>query len=272
MRLRGSMVTSDLELLRREIFARPGDDALRLAYSDALEERGGPGDLGRAECIRVQIEAESAVPCPDCSRRSRRYCEKPSCRFGLDDRALTAIFDSQELRIGGGMMEYIGGGGLGETRQGAFWRRGFVESVRLDIRTFLGGPCRRCHGSGAAIAAWDSGHERCLECIGSGRIEGVARRLFEEHPVTRVEFTCRDPSQRSPVLVGSQVYQWNEGDPIDAPYLLPAKLLAWPNGSDRNGFPGMAFLSQQDSIDWLSRLAVTYGRKLAGWPPLAVGQ
>jgi uncharacterized protein (TIGR02996 family) len=47
---------TDLDALYAAILAEPGEDTPRLAYADALDERGGPGDAARAEFIRLQIE------------------------------------------------------------------------------------------------------------------------------------------------------------------------------------------------------------------------
>jgi uncharacterized protein (TIGR02996 family) len=46
----------DIDLLYREILAKPDDDTVRLAYADLLDERGWPHDVDRAEFIRVQVE------------------------------------------------------------------------------------------------------------------------------------------------------------------------------------------------------------------------
>lgn len=46
---------TDLDLLLAAVLAEPECDTRRLAYADALDERGGPGDAERAEFVRVQI-------------------------------------------------------------------------------------------------------------------------------------------------------------------------------------------------------------------------
>lgn len=45
----------DPELMLREVLANPDDDTVRLAYADALGERGRRWDDWRAELIRVQV-------------------------------------------------------------------------------------------------------------------------------------------------------------------------------------------------------------------------
>lgn len=49
------MVASDVELLRKAVTENPYEDVPRLAFADALDERGNPGDATRAEFIRTQI-------------------------------------------------------------------------------------------------------------------------------------------------------------------------------------------------------------------------
>ena len=46
---------TDLDAILARIIAEPGEDTVRLAYADALDERGEPGDAERAEFVRVQV-------------------------------------------------------------------------------------------------------------------------------------------------------------------------------------------------------------------------
>ncbi|WP_439627514.1 TIGR02996 domain-containing protein [Gemmata sp.] len=69
-----------VDALHRSILADPDNDTLRLAYADALDERGRGDDAARAELIRVQIRAEklTRVPVsPRCGSVSDRWC--PAC-------------------------------------------------------------------------------------------------------------------------------------------------------------------------------------------------
>lgn len=104
------MVASDVELLRRAVVENPYDDAPRLIYADALDERGNPGDAARAEFVRLQVEQHrlgpprlqiDAIPTP----RGDDYMEVvtgtiPSLSVGarVDVAAPTRARDRRETR------------------------------------------------------------------------------------------------------------------------------------------------------------------------------
>ena len=112
----------------RAICESPADDTARLVYSDWLEDRAGPGDLARAEFIRLQIRLATMQPWhdeyDDLKRRERvllnRYAEAwlepvrpwlhPTFRLERDI-ALHGVF-----------------------------RRGFVETILVDEQRFLADP------------------------------------------------------------------------------------------------------------------------------------
>ena len=67
---------TDLDLLLAAVLAEPECDTRRLAYADALDERGRPGDAERAEFVRVQVELARTDPfggweCKVCGNRPR---------------------------------------------------------------------------------------------------------------------------------------------------------------------------------------------------------
>lgn len=56
------MVASDVELLRKAVAENPYEDVPRLAFADALDERGNNDDAARAEFIRTQIAMHKLGP------------------------------------------------------------------------------------------------------------------------------------------------------------------------------------------------------------------
>ena len=96
----------------------PNDDALRLVYSDYLEDRGDDASLARAELIRVQVELAALVPL------DRRAAERAI--------ELTARQDDLLAR-----WERVWLGDWAELLDGWAFRRGFVEAVQADASVFL---------------------------------------------------------------------------------------------------------------------------------------
>jgi uncharacterized protein (TIGR02996 family) len=89
-------------------------DAVRLVYSDYLEERGGTGSSARAELIRVQVELATLPP------NSRRAAD-----LSLRQDDLLAEWERVWL------------GDWTDVLDGWVFRRGLVEAVRADASVFL---------------------------------------------------------------------------------------------------------------------------------------
>lgn len=88
------------------------------------------------------------------------------------------------------------------TDRSAVVRRGFIDEARLPIAAFVGGPCGRCEGTGRLryyCPREIEGIDDCPDCKGTSRVEGLARKLFESHPATRVVI----PGLRMVALGGS---------------------------------------------------------------------
>jgi hypothetical protein len=149
--------------------------------------------------------------------------------------------------------------------------RGFIAEVRLTCEQFCGGPCPGCVGQNLTPVP-DRPWFECPLCnnngrtISTGRIEGVARELFERHPITRVVLVDKRPGLTSAPswTWGATRYQTQEvrfRDEVKLPNeifdLIPAN-------------PGLlvtrTFTSEADALDALSAACVAWGRKLAGLP------
>lgn len=169
---------TDADALLAAVLAEPDDDGPRLVYADWLEEHDEPK---RAEFIRVQLEIARI----EAEIESGEDCDSPQCPACSELRSLRRR--ERELLIGsptswganGHFSDFL-------SEQGHLWpggagdptweyRRGFVESVRCTLATFL------AHGPAVV---------RC-------------------QPVTRVDVT-----DRSPLCGNSPTAHWsNQGVP-----------------------------------------------------------
>jgi uncharacterized protein (TIGR02996 family) len=107
---------------RREVLARPEDDAPRVAYAAALERRGDP----RGEFIRIQLELARQV--------------KASAPAGADvglSEYVALLRRSQELESAHGEAWRAG---LPEYVTKPRFERGFIESAQVDARAFVDDP------------------------------------------------------------------------------------------------------------------------------------
>ena len=169
--------------------------------------------------------------------------------------------------------------------------RGFVSEVRCTAAAFLGGPCGRCNTSGKTYRcrgchtewksnpattaypheSWslaDSVHNtpgrccdngemhveevECNHCSGTGTLPGLARRLFEGHPITRVVLTDLRPENDGGY--------WSFDDPATGSFETISYVI------DRTHRTEAAALAA------LSSACVSYGRTLAGLPPPGEGR
>lgn len=131
------MTTSaDERAMLAAVCADPGDDTVRLAYADWLDERGQPGDADRAEFIRVQVELARLGGCdPVCSHE---FGHRDDCRLGfragrLHNRERQLLNDPHPV---GNFRIYPNRMGWSEDlRQWANveFRRGFVEAVTCAV-------------------------------------------------------------------------------------------------------------------------------------------
>jgi uncharacterized protein (TIGR02996 family) len=174
---------SDEELtFRKAICTTPGDDLPRLVYADWLERNGYDP---RAEFIRVQMELNAAIwPC-DCGSDTRRKCQcSATVAFRKRERELLDTHGQEWVPLKP-LSHYVHAGTADDTREGAFWSRGFVSFLTLPWAVWAGGedtpgvaeslywrlqPCPECKG-GRGVG-WFSGidYGPCPRCSGSGRV------------------------------------------------------------------------------------------------------
>ena len=228
--------TTDPEYLAllRGVLECPEDDAYRLVLADWIQDHGGDK---HAEAIRWFLAN------PD---------------YHQSNPIQTAIPEwPEEDRFRGDPCCVV--------------HRGFVSEVRLACREFVGGPCDMCRGNQAGRnhtvvyepCGPDSRWIKCPTCSGAGTLPGLARRLFETMPVTRVVLTDRTPTGTT-----SGFFRWfcdREREDRDELPLCLFKLLPLETQEKAT----VAYYSSEPAaLAALSDACVRYGRQLAGLPPL----
>jgi uncharacterized protein (TIGR02996 family) len=285
------MTMTDGDRLLRRILECPEDDAPRLIYSDWLEEQG---EDERARFIRFQIKVArwnctfaqtTEQPgwkhncgtddkgfwlCQPIRSKCREMFEKHKCEWFGESLAILYMEDEGEDADG----QYEG-------LNKAFIGRGFVSSVSLTCEAFVGGPCPRCNGSGLSEREYhgvvdnDGG---CGRCGGTGRIEGVARELFQRHPIVDVKLVDKKPRQADRLDYAGTSFDWWRHDTRNPPDSsdLPAVLFNFFRGEQRHHYGSIIELIEFDTEASANAAAscacVAYGRRLAGLPPLTPAQ
>jgi len=271
---------ADGPLMLRRVLEDPADDAPRLAYADWLEESG---QEERAEFIRIQCRW------PD------QIARVEYCRGNAVGSPLIEWPDSMTSIVG-------------HQNYDSRWQRGFISEIRLTCEQFVGGPCPTCLNydcSGTHSHAGRAGqvihgvlHEtdprrqhhhhderckfNCKTCSGTGRIEGLARSIFEEHPVMRVMLTDKRPTSlgNDQGERGSDPWRgwfaWGTDQLVipgqDGEFYgdLPDVVFAHLQGGRRiptNPFT-VYYPNQDEAFADESAACVAYGRSLANLPPL----
>jgi uncharacterized protein (TIGR02996 family) len=198
---------TDLDALFAAVIDRPDDDNPRLVYAECLEEQSGDlpdpdAALARAEFIRVQVEL-ARLPDPECL-----HCWPGNgCRYHELRRRERKLSEGRKQ----GWFPNLSGGEWSWHLQhwqnptyhiGWIISRGFVDSVTCDLRTWCGGECDRCGGSGQRERRRGAGpggaspmYDDCPDCRGTGRVVGIGPAVVRAHPVRRVVLTDREPRQ-----------------------------------------------------------------------------
>lgn len=140
------------------------------------------------------------------------------------------------------------------------WSRGFMSGVRLTSAEFCGGPCGWCSSTGmiGRLSSTGAQAEPCPRCSGAGRIDGIARELFERHPIIRVVLTDQKPYLNR--FVDSLSWGW---------FVTDATESHWPNEL-WDSFASIWHPTEAAAQDALSDACVRYGRELVGLPSLDI--
>lgn len=287
----GQALTQE-EALFRAICQEPNDDAPRLVYADLLDERavnvpcgcGGPrpggcakcGNSGlvsdgrqeRAEFIRVQCEIARRY-CPWCEGKGTLLGSagdkgNPECDCGVLAlrRRERELFEAMPGTLGTGLSDGYVLALDSAAAPSAVVRRGFVDEIRLPLRDFVGGPCGRCEGTGQLryyCPREIEGIDDCPDCKGTSRVEGLAGRLFSQHPITRVLLTDREPDE--------SFWWWRDGDGTyrNSRAYLPSEIFNRFNIPNILGLNGVHFVTRDIALAAASNAFVAYGRSQVDW-------
>lgn len=178
------------------ILANHADDLPRLVYADFLDERGGPGDVERAEFIRVQVEiaricGERKLP-PYSDEMAAalneiqplRDIELPLFNGHCDDwfPVPKGYYLNWHIRL-----SYM----ANDSRPSYTVTRGFISEVRCTLADWCGGDCG-CQPDDQDGRDYLRGHD-CQQCHGTGRTPGIGPEVMRRHPVEKVVLTDREP-------------------------------------------------------------------------------
>lgn len=282
------------DALLASILDRPEDDLPRLVYADWLDENG---EHERSEFIRVQCELAKLG---DCGHAAKSLVMLDgSCNVcSLQRRERELLGPWKPGQYGENQFKWFVDNPVGRVLHAAEYagptiRRGFVESVRLPLAAFLGGACGQCggepvcdmcdgtgsveHHCGNGVVNCPNGYgddneflgcrPKCEDCSGSGRTEGIAKRLFASQPIQNViaidchpvrigsvwNWMQRRHEPESPHFVGQELF-----DLLDLPYAYV--------GDER--MDAKCAPSEKEAMDGLSRAMVRLGRSLANLRPL----
>lgn len=167
----------DWAALIAAVKANPDDDLPRLVAADWLQEHG---EDERAEFIRRQCCNDVVLPRLTMltAFESVLNAQPHQCVRGAE--AWTATVSSVAW---GGLLLLT-------------FRRGFVSRVSGPLAALVGERCVRCGGEGKFRSGeWLTYWEDCPDCHGTGRTEGVLRRLVRREPVAEVVVSDREPWQ-----------------------------------------------------------------------------
>lgn len=195
-----SATAADLAGLLRAVVESPGDDAVRLVYADALEEKG---EQARADFIRLQLELEKPkyrradVPllAPSEPGFYEEYYEDIAAQ-----RDITRPLEARErVLLEGSLGLWCAWSGcpvmahlLARRRMAdgvvdLLYRRGFVAEVCCTLAQWFGEACQYCHYETNIVDG------RCKGCKGTGRIHIHGPAIVLVHPVESVTLIDREP-------------------------------------------------------------------------------
>lgn len=287
---------TDRDALYAAILARPHEDTPREVLADYLDDNS---ESDRAAYIRTGVEhtrsgkvecehrimhdpggwnAPYLIRCGACDFCTRiQYLEDAGKRYAPDlpvGYAWTHEEDPDVVHRPPPSWPVI------------IFRRGFPDELRCDLRTFVGGECENCGGTGRVDGDRYEQSEPCPDCggeygpsdednpsgvePGTGRTPGLARELFRLHPITRVVLTDREPRRVSDSLSTGWTWsrEWSRPRMLQAtvPDLIRQDLSRAKCQRLPRDF--MRWDSREDAIEAASDALVDHGRVLAGIQPL----
>jgi hypothetical protein len=244
---------TDLDTIFAAILDRPDDDTPRLAYADFLEDHRGVVACPECSAREFAFGTRPRLNCPLChgtGEESNGYAERAEfIRVQVElARTTPAILGTvgdaypngqyhelrrreRELWVGHSR-EWFNRDGITaarlptDTSQNNYGtvvgvvRRGFVDEVRCDLRTWCGGECERCGGNDPDGRDYVRGAD-CPTCHGTGRTSGIGPAVVRAHPVQRVVLTDREPQHY--VRTEIDVWGWR-ATPDNQPYDLPQEV------------------------------------------------
>lgn len=290
-----------------EILNNPKDLHLRLIYCDQLEENDGyipcPSCTVLPEGVSwsFSMDAEGRRtyhPCDDCDgeRRVPNYFKaradfiRHQINFtighlpsGVSAKLTHSAGILTPIERGFTLANCPGGALLGNIiYHNGIYRNGFLFNVGMPVNTFLGMENCHCGRKLDKMVLTEATHhcDRCRD----GRLimTGLAKPLFENHPIEEVEFTDLEPFEDS--FQNQPRFAWFK----DRNYLWAGR--SDPESKNENAVPNSLWSLLEgyiiyhaslkpSQIKWyktileakaaLSRAAVQYGRTLAGLPSLS---
>ncbi len=234
-RLRMTTTDPEYAALLRGILDNPADDAPRLIIADWLEEHGEEERALwiREQCLSADLSYDARIPSYKIAKHYLGPELPDSCRVKFN--------------------------------------RGFVEEISLTCREFMGEQCAHCQGTGVlGYPKLADSVRDCPICNKTGcRIPGVARELFEQHPITTVRLTCRKPGYYMNVNRPGDSWYWVRGTretmhfDTRVPVEISKHLVGYFYEED-----GVYQFDTETALDALSDACVAYGRDLVGLPLL----
>jgi len=206
-------------LLIQAILENPFDDLPRLIIADWYE---GNEQLKRAEFIRYQIANNASGNCICGARGPSHVCS--TC----------VMFDVKNVSGTSAMV---------------ITRRGFIDEIRCTQSDFIGRHCGRCWATPGFLTDGAGGsREVCPACKGQIIEGGIAKRVGESWPVTKVVIT----DAVIHASLGNDTYY------LGGLGSFPSKY--WKALDNHR--------SRLDVSNALARVCVSYMRELANLPPL----
>lgn len=234
------------------------------------------GRAARAELIRVQCELVTRNPNPVLPSNQRELEELRRRERELLKWNWGKLVEPNPFPTGSRCLNLVGDNTKPDETLWVF-RRGFVDEVRLTSAAFLGGPCGRCDeyaGVGQIpndIWLRNPTWLPCPDCDGTGRTPGLAKALFERHPIARVVLTDKEPYWNG----GSwrwynpnRQWRWYNPNRHRLSELMPEA--AVPEEFFDQGEWSVGFISVDYANQWLSGRCVAYGRREGRLPPLPI--